>query len=61
MSTHFHLLFGDPAMDITTMDPVALDVGHLPTFLRWLLYLAVIMAIVICGQFGSQQFIYFQF
>jgi len=38
-----------------------LDVGHLPAFLRWILYLAVILAIVVCGQFGSQQFIYFQF
>ncbi len=38
-----------------------LDIGHLPMFLRWILYLMVILAIVVCGKFGSQQFIYFQF
>ncbi len=26
-----YITFGDPAMDITTMDPVTLDVDHLPT------------------------------
>ena len=38
-----------------------LDIGHLPVVLRWILYLSVIQAIVVCGRFGSQQFIYFQF
>jgi hypothetical protein len=38
-----------------------LDIGHLPVFLRWIIYILVILAIVVCGRFGSQQFIYFQF
>ncbi len=38
-----------------------LDIGHLPAVLRWILYLVVIIAIILCGRFGSQQFIYFQF
>jgi D-alanyl-lipoteichoic acid acyltransferase DltB (MBOAT superfamily) len=38
-----------------------LDIGDIPVILRWTIYLAVILAIVVFGRFGSQQFIYFQF
>lgn len=39
----------------------ALDIGRLPLALRWSLYVAGILAILLFGNFGSQDFIYSQF
>ncbi len=38
-----------------------LDIGHFPPAIRWMLYIIVILAIIVLGNFGSKQFIYFQF
>jgi hypothetical protein len=38
-----------------------MDIGHLPVYVRWTVYLTVIIAIILFGRFGSRQFIYFQF
>ena len=32
-----------------------------PTYLRWLLYYAIILSIIFLGVYGENQFIYFQF
>ncbi len=38
-----------------------LDVPEYPVAVRWALYAAVTAGILVCGRFGSQEFIYFQF
>lgn len=39
----------------------ALDLSAWPLSLRWLVYVVVILGIMVLGNFGSQEFIYFQF
>ncbi len=38
-----------------------LQIEELPVFLRWGIYYGIILVILLFGNFGSQQFIYFQF
>jgi hypothetical protein len=41
--------------------PQGWAVGAQPTWVRWGLYYALVMAILVFGEFSSRQFIYFQF
>jgi len=38
-----------------------LDIPHYPRVVRWTLYVALCLGFVLFGNFGSQEFIYFQF
>jgi len=39
----------------------ALDCRTWPGYLRWVAYLAIVLGILVLGNFGSTEFIYFQF
>jgi alginate O-acetyltransferase complex protein AlgI len=36
-------------------------IGERPVFVRWGLYYALVVAILVFGEFGGQDFVYFQF
>jgi hypothetical protein len=38
-----------------------LEISNLPKAVRWIVYLVLINSIIIFGQFGYNEFIYFQF
>jgi len=39
----------------------ALDLDKLPIMVRWMIYYAAILSIVVYGSVGENEFIYFQF
>ena len=55
------LLFFVEMLEERSKQSVYSLIGSLPKWLRWLLYTCMVFSIVLFGNFGSQEFIYFQF